>query len=361
MDNNNNILCITSFLPDLSGHGGNRRTAQIAELIESAGLGIENAKHTGSTRFARYIRGISIYARNNFNHLKGYSILGTWGHSYIGYKTSFEQHLGHKLAIWESTADPVVTYLAEDNKYKTIAVPQNIESLVASYGDYPNLKSVLSNLENEVCHLAKSDAIFCISREEQWLLKLFGIESDFLPYYPAKQIFNELLDIRKSRTSSEKSRFLVLGTANNPPTLIGMIEQIKILVEIRKEVSFEVDIAGYGTESLGEHCIDANINLLGTISVSKLHDLMKGAIAVLIHQKAGVGALTRIPEMLIAGIPVIANANACRSAFTYEGTYCYDDKSELAELMTKNLSMPEVLPRPKEAEKRFIDSLLALI
>jgi hypothetical protein len=87
----------------------------------------------------------------------------------------------------------------------------------------------------------------------------------------------------------------------------------------------------------------------------------KKAIAVLIYQEAGVGALTRIPEMLIAGILVIANSNTCRSAYNYDGIYCYDDDYELIKLMESELGLPEILPRPVEAERRFIDYFNAII
>lgn len=64
--------------------------------------------------------------------------------------------------------------------------------------------------------------------------------------------------------------------------------------------------------------------------------------------------------MLIAGIPVIANSNACRSVFSYQGVYCYDNESELADLMSKQLDSLSVLQRPLEAEKRFTDCLQQL-
>jgi hypothetical protein len=358
---NNSILRVSSFKSDLSGHGGNRRTAQINELLESANFAINDANDQKSTRLERYIYGINIWRKNNFRYLQDFRTLGTWGDLYVKYENAFKQHSGSKTFLWESTSNQIISYLAKDNQYKIIAMPQNIESLVRGKDDICTFKSILENLEKEIIHLAKSDAIFCISREEQWLLKLLGINADFLPYYPPKQIVDELLDIRQSRISSEKRKFLILGTANNPPTFLGMIEQIKILEKVRKEIEFEVDIAGYGTENLREYCTDSSINLLGTVSPSQLHSLMKSAIAVLIYQNAGVGALTRIPEMLIAGIPVIANSNACRSAYNYDGIYCYDDDYELIELMKNNLDVPKVLPRPTESERRFIDYFNAII
>jgi glycosyltransferase involved in cell wall biosynthesis len=355
-----NILRVTAFSPHLLGHGGERRTAQIDDLLKLAGFDVSDAELKKSTRFKRYARGMNIWARSNFRHIKNTATIEKWGHSYLSYQDAFKQHLGSKLVLWELTRDYMVPYVARDNKFKIITIPQNIESLVLGACDLFTGDTIPKSFENEILHLAMSDAIFCISREEQWLLNSWGIEADFLPYYPVKQIFDELLDVRESRVCSEKLRFLILGSASNPPTRQGMIEQIQILEKIRKDFDFEVDIVGYGTECLREHTIHSNINLIGPVSSSHLHDLMKGAIALLVHQKAGIGALTRIPEMLIAGIPVIANANACRSAYTYQGVYCYDTASELLELLKKPLDLPEILPRPLMAEKCFIDKLKAI-
>lgn len=358
----NKILHITNFAPDLYGHGGNRRTAQIAELLKSADFTIESTATQKSNRFARYFYGIFIWTNSNFKSLSNFRILGQWGQSYINFKSALKQHSVNRVALWESTADYFIADVAKNDKYKIIAVPQNIESLVKIEGGNCTLKSTLKKLGNEIIHLAKSDAIFCISREEQWLLKLFNIEANFLPYYPAKPILDQLLSIRKNRHSSYKSRFLVVGTASNPPTLTGLIEQIQILEKITEELDFEVDIVGYETEKIKHYCNNPSINFIGTVSSSKLNELMESAIAVLIHQKAGVGALTRIPEMLIAGIPVIANANACRSAYRYDGLYCYDNQVTLLELMKNSLSLsiPEILPRNISSEKHFIDTVSSI-
>jgi hypothetical protein len=267
---------------------------------------------------------------------------------------------GAKLLLWEETSNYLIPCVAKEAMFKIIAVPQNLESLVIGNVNSFTQKGLPENFENEVEYLSKADAVFCISREEQWLLKLRGINADFLPYYPPKLIFLNLLKIRELRSSLQSKNFLILGTAANPPTLIGMIEQIWWLNQIKKEVDFQVDIAGYGTEQLKEYCDHPTFTLHGTVDSSKLNHLLSNAKAVLVHQKAGVGALTRIPEMLVAGVPVIANGNACRSAFNYSGVYYYDSQTELADLMSKQLNSPPILPRPIEAEKRFINCVKQL-
>lgn len=356
----NSILHDSIFEVDPNGHGGNHRTAQIAELVSAAGLEISEGEKIGTTRWSRYVNGIYLLAKYKLNIYPSYSLVGVCGHQYQIYQHAFTKHPGKKLLLWESTANHIAPYAAKDTKFKIIAIPQNLESLVVGHVDFLTRKSLPESFESEIKHFSIADAVFCISREEQWLLKLRGINADFLPYYPPESIFLNLLEVRKLRNQLQNKRFLILGSVINPPTRLGMIEQIQWLNRIRKKIPFEVDIAGYGTEQLKEYCDRPSLTLHGTVDPQELNNLLINAKAVLLHQRATSGALTRIPEMLIAGIPAIANSNACRSAFSYPGVYCYDNESELAELMSKQLDSPSVLQRPIEAEKRFIDCLKQL-
>ncbi len=354
------ILNATIFKLEPNGNGGNHRATQIAELVNLAELEVSAVKNISTTRWSRYINGIRFLAKHPFKIHFSPKMIGLCGYYYQTYKHAIEQHTSVKLLVLETTNNYICIYAAKEKNFKILAVPQNIESLVLGQKDPFTRQFLPESLENEIKYLAKSDAIFCISREEQWLLRLRGIDADFLPYYPAKSILSNLLEIRKLRNHLQNQKFLILGSATNKPTLVGMIEQIQWLNQLEKAINFEVDIAGHGTEQLKEYCDRPNFTLHGTVDSQKLNHLLINAKAVLVHQKAGVGALTRIPEMVIAGIPVIANGNACRSAFSYPGVYCYDNQSELADLMSKPLDSPDILPRPIEAEKRFINCLKQL-
>jgi glycosyltransferase involved in cell wall biosynthesis len=355
----NKILYNSAFKADPNGHGGNRRTSQIQELVNLAGLEICNFNTESLSKGSIYdicINAIQFLAKNKVKFSPYPRVIGACGHQYKIYKHYLEQHQSLKILLWEATRNYIASYVAKEVKFKLIAFPQNLESFVG-HTDFFTRKCLPDSLENELLHLAKADAIFCISREEQWLLQLHGINADFLPYYPPQAILSNLLVVRQHRETLENNRFLILGTTANSPTLVGMIEQIKLLDQISKDINFHVDIAGYGTEKLKEFCQSPIFTLHGTVSSEKLNYLLLNAKAILIHQKATSGALTRIPEMLIAGIPVIGNSHACRSAFHYPGVYCYDNQVELAELMSQNLHTPPILDRPVAAENRFIQYL----
>ena len=57
---------------------------------------------------------------------------------------------------------------------------------------------------------------------------------------------------------------------------------------------------------------------------------------IIIYQPPTTGALTRIPEMLLAGIPVYANFDAARNYFNVDGVIQYHSFEELLNV----LSMP---------------------
>jgi hypothetical protein len=119
--------------------------------------------------------------------------------------------------------------------------------------------------------------------------------------------------------------------------------------------SFQVDIAGYGTSRLHEEMsLGEGFSIHGTVPPDELVDLQSRATAQIVHQTYGLGALTRVPEALVARVPIIANAHAARSAHDLDGVYIYQDATELADLIGEPLPDPPSLDPPEDAERRFI-------
>lgn len=342
------------------GYGGNKRTMQLAELVQLANYAIADIKRqVQTTRWSRYSQGWQFLNRYKFEIKPKLKMVGVCGYIYQRYKQSFQSHSGQKIFLQEEPNNFISYYAAQEEGFKTLAVPHNLETFVVGYKDFFTGKGLPYCLELEIKHLAMADAVFCISREEQWLLKMRGIDADFLPYYPPQSARSQLLEVRNSRieASSQRDRFLIVGVANNPSTALGLIEQAQWLKSIAKQSDLIVDVAGYDTEKLAEHFEHPIFKFHGTVEPQTLRKLMIEAKAVLLHQNTGVGALTRIPDMLVAGVPVIANSHACRSAHGYAGVYCYENELELADLLNKPLEIPPLLAPPAAAEKRFINCL----
>ena len=122
----------------------------------------------------------------------------------------------------------------------------------------------------------------------------------------------------------------MLGTVHNPPTEAGMRDQLAILERIAATQPLAVDVAGFGTERLARE--SKTLRFLGAVSPEQLDGLLMTTRGLLLHQRSAAGAVTRIAEMLTAGIPVIGNPIACRSAIELPGVHVYGDERELAAL-----------------------------
>jgi glycosyltransferase involved in cell wall biosynthesis len=361
--NNMSLLVDTFFTTNANGHGGDHRTAQIAELIGKANLEITPFSRTllksAQSRSIAALKAVLDPATWQFiakHHLKinpAFRSIAFCGFQRQLYQRVLQQHIGSKVLIWEATKNYVAPFVAAEQHFKVIAFPHNLEALVPGQG------AIFENFETEVQALVKADWVFCISREEEWLLRTKGANAYYLPYYPPQSVLERFLKVRAARQNMTNHRFLIHGNAKNPPTRNGMIEQIEWLKKARETFPFEVDIVGYGSEKLKEHCESTDFVVHGSVTPEQLQAFLTSAKAALIHQVPTSGALTRIPELLIAGIPVIANRNASRSTSDYAGVYQYDDWIELAELMSRSLNSPEMLDRPIVHEKRVIDCLQA--
>jgi len=353
------ILLDSFFEPNASGHGGNRRSAQIVELLTRSQVSFTRFERqlltTGRDRIFAAIKGLcnpktaQFVLKHRISLQPALKNLAFCGFQRQLYDQVISQHTGDRILLWEATKNYVAPYIAKDRNFKVIAVPHNLEYFVPG--------AFHESLSTEIQALVNADFVFCISREEEWLLRLHGANAYYLPYYPPQAIEQQLLTIRTKRTPND--RFLILGSAGNPPTRQGMIEQIQWLKHLRSHLDFEVDIVGNKTELLKEYC-DETFTLHGTVSDEQLTELLTHAKTALIHQTPSSGALTRIPELLLAGIPVVANGNACRSAFSYAGVSWYDDEFELLDRLIQSFDPPPLPPRPIAAEKRFIDAVQPL-
>lgn len=349
------------------GYGGNHRTRQLADLVDQAGFEIVDVPDTvETTRWERYYHGLRCWwAYSEYETAYADETLPSpTGHRFLRYAKTFEAHPEAAFLLQEEPHFSAY-HAAREAGLPVVAAPHNLETI--HRGGSPDVLKGTGpaySLLNEVKHLALSDLAVCISREEQWLLNNCGVTTDFLPYYPPDEKAQSLRGVadRRRSTSPRDNRYLVLGSVHNQPAYQGVLEQLRLLQRIWQDRrSFHVDVAGYGTDRIREDLdLGDGFQIHGTVSPDHLHDLQTATTAQLIHQSYGLGALTRVPEALIAGIPVLANAHAARSAYDLDGVYVYQDGPELADLIGQSLPPPSPLQRPGEAEERFIRRVRSL-
>ncbi|GEM_PF-1510766 len=362
-----NILAFHIFECKPFGNGGERREAQLDEIYREAGIertyyGMRRVSLTVGNLW-RAIR-LIMQSQNRvvFRHILTHPktvlhYLMAWAWNVDGLKSFFRSQ--EKLFVYEGSAAyhyPVVEEAFRRRK-KVVAVMHNIETLVPGCKSPVTQHYAPADFRNEVALLRKCDTVFMISREETWLMRLYGVNAYYLPYYPAKACREWLLQIRaarKQQAAKDKRTFLVIGSAVNAPTALGM--QLLADYVAAEGIETELRIGGYGTAEhirVPDSC--KNIVLLGELTQEQLTREMTECTALLINQPPTTGALTRIVEAEIAGIPVIANTDSLRNYFNISGIYEYRTMDELKAILQQELQTPAIPLKPDS--KLFIEAI----
>lgn len=366
------IIRHSKFASNPFGDGGDKRSAQIEELLNAGSLTFENEDFTLpkglsklqllklSLRAIGFIRkniGWKVYPslKARFNAIK-----------YFALRTPviLDKYKGKNACfVWESTVSGNYgyPYLMKAAGANVIAVPHNLESVVPTQKDSQTETVAPKWFYNEVERLKKCDAVFAISKEETWILRLFGVNAYYMPYYPPQEALDYLLKIREKRAArvdNVEKKFLLLGSATNVPTQNGMQSLIDAVSSDKRR--FSVAVAGYGTDLL-RIANNGNVKFLGPLLSEQLETALVETDAVLIYQPPTSGALTRITEMLVAGVPVFVNFNAARDCHNVEDVNVYESFDDLFEKLTHFKSHQAAMPiRKTENEEFFIKTVKEL-
>ena len=353
------VVCNTKFRLDPFGDGGCKRSAQIRDLMDENGIAYEDDAFDlpqgtpklqlmrWAFRAMKFVRqhypGSQVGSLSNYIRLVKYYALRI--------PIVYDKYLHQDVVfLWENTNDRDMLYLLKATGRLIIGMPHNIESLVANHST--------DALGQEVFNMKHCDCVFAISKEETWLLRLLGIDACFLPYYPPKEAEAHLLAIRKRREirkTNARKRFLLLGSASNYPTRAGM--QLLLDYAANESLPFDLGIAGYHTESLSVPQ-QSGISFYGTVKNEELDSLLEETDAVLIYQPPTTGALTRIPEMLIAGVPVFVNFDGGRNFLDTRDVHLYDSFEDLFDALENFVPyQAEPYQRDVKAESMFVKTL----
>ena len=357
------LLRWTRFDSDASGTGPEKRSAQIKALVEDSGFALTDMRPPASTpRIATLLAGLAARLRFGRFGSVDQAGVGLTGFRALFYRRALAAHRGEKVLLWETTYDHLLPNLARSAGYRVIALPHNLESLVSEKVFADPRYDPLPDLGAEVARLALAHHVFTISREERWLLEARGLDPSYLPFYPFGALAREcrILRARRESSSSPDGRIdgplLVLGSAFNPATARGMHWQLD---QLRTAGIPQPDIvvAGPCTETELVRHASAKVRILGRISRADLLDLLGTCSALLVHTQGGGGALTRIPEALLAGLPVIANANAARDQFGTVGLHVYENAREFIHLASSRPPIPSPPSPPEDSFRRFVETL----
>ena len=354
------------------GHGGSKRSAQIEEILCSHGIVYENDPFLLPKRLSVYTKIQLVFRSIRFIKKnvgwKSYPTIKTKidAIKYFSLRIPIvlDRYNGKQICfIWESTisGNYGFPYLMKSAGARIIAVPHNLESVVPSQRDSQTNTKAPDWFILEIERLKMCDVVFTISKEEAWLLRLFGINAHYLPYYPPFEACQLLLSVRNhrdSRPQNTKNKFLLFGTASNQPTRSGMQALIDAVKD--KVLPFEILVAGYGTELLNLED-NHNVRFLGALSASQLRTVLYETDAVLVNQAPTSGALTKITEMLIAGVPLFVNFDSARDYFHVKDVIIYSSFDDLFDKLASFIPHQATMPaRIKDYEEFFIKTVKSL-
>jgi glycosyltransferase involved in cell wall biosynthesis len=257
--------------------------------------------------------------------------------------------------------DPIYfPYLVK--KLKKIGIPviaccHNIETLSAGQVALTRVKKLLHR-ELEILRLC--DLAVTISREETWLLRSFNINAFFFPYFPPHQVYQRLLSIRRARSQGpgEKENIIFLGSVGNLATRQGLLKVIEYWRGENVSSRFgRLWAAGYRTDTFLKHLrSDPHIEFLGALSDGELDKRLARVKACLCYQEGGGGALTRIGEMLTAGVPVLANSDAARSYYHMKGLIEFPTLNHLPRAIAQTGQIEGDIPEPAAPDPSLLVS-----
>src|SRR4030095_2884546 len=371
------MIASLSFFEGIpSGHGGNKRSYQLKFLISSkckyeyVFCPLDFDSNTKPSLLSQIIR--------SDNVLKVMAITDLYKKTFSSRKLldeSYKYYMNDRLlnendgvlqqasaVLWESTF-PEFAYLPHlvKTKYRkrVIACPHNLEALIPNQQQrwYGNDK--FDFLEQEIKSFKECDEIFTISEEDQWLLNLFGVKAHYLPYFPVGELYQPLYEIRTYRTENELDEyFLIVGTVENPPTLLGMTTLLENVKKIHsRKCEMPIVVTGFGTEQLAREFNTDLIKIIGSSHEKTLKELLKNCKGAIINQGFSTGALTKIPELLVAGVPIIIDEGGSRSFKRFDGVHVYKTVQDIIDIATSDLKMPKLPDAPSKLTEYFQDSL----
>lgn len=339
------IIYFSRYRADQVDNGGARRVAQVLQLLEGYELEFVTS----------LVRPKSAGKRNSSGavSLLSMAVQAVIRGSYRKYSPEFANWIffSRRLARRWTRAlcnrnnirliivdDPIffapLVQALHNRNIPILAHCHNIETLSRSQVQQSHQVQLLGE-ELELLRLCR--AAITISREETFLLRNLGMKPVYLSYYPPKSVEWRLRTVREIRTGMAKRDFLLLGSAGNAPTRKGMQQIINMWGKICPCPGDDrLVVAGFGTENLDSGNCAAGLIFVGAVTDAELDGILTTARAAIVYQEDGAGALTRIAELLLAGVPVLANSHAARSYQHLPGVF------EFAELADMPLKLEEV-------------------
>lgn len=292
--------------------GGKYRSLQTYEIFEKAGFTMEpvdDPKRPGKFGLLMWaLRGVM-----KFGLYRPFCLdsLRTTGYGYFRSSALVAKYPDVKVYLMEGTGFGAMQYvrILKSLGRKVVLAPINVESLVP-YNAWTHTIPALKRFEVELPFYQEADAVFCISLEEYWLLSILQANTFYLPYIPPRELMQKINERREERKKRTKSGILYVANWYNSPNYLGL----KGLIEEGKYLNRSIRIAGFGISKI-QPLIEGKKEfvVLGELSDEQLEEEMRSCEKVFFNHFPTSGMLTRIPELILAGIPIEGNLAALKA------------------------------------------------
>lgn len=348
--------------------GGGRRAAQVRDILAAHGISWILSDDIRNPAFGRAaLLRAALHLRwggqpaVKFRADRG--IIRHLANDYLRHRWFFAQHPEVGAFLIDNCTDYAQLRAARDAGVPVVALPMNFEVWQRpEQQDFYSGEPMPASLHREATFIARSDAVFCISREEQWYLANYGAAADYLPYLPPAGDRAPLAAIRSRRQAGAPAtgEVFAITTASNLRNREGLLALAALVRSLPADPGFRLHVGGRGTAGLRDHFPSDRCTFHGELSEEAMAGLMVRCQAGIVFQQVGTGALTRIPELLCAGVPVLANPHAARSFHGTAGVHVFHDAAGFSGLCRQPLPLPPAPEPDVAAENRFVAAIRRL-
>jgi glycosyltransferase involved in cell wall biosynthesis len=211
----------------------------------------------------------------------------------------------------------------------TIVCPQNLESFdaVARRGDPRAATRAAPEFAAEYRLLAACDARLFMTAAEAQLCEGLGLVSEVHTYRPVGEVraVCERVAQRRRETRPDGPAVL-LGSGSHHTTRAALEWFLGHAARGGLPRETRVAVVGSTTDELNERIgLAGGVELCGWVSQDALEELLARAPVVLVPQQTGFGSLTKLPELLLSGVPVLASRHAVRAYGDLAGAVALGD------------------------------------
>lgn len=312
------IVYHLAFLYDQHQHGGKNRSEQLHEWIkkqhpEAVDWEKASCPNPVMTLFYGLVYAIFWQSFKPF----GKQSVRMLGHEYYAAKSLLKQY-PETIKIYIEGTGFGTTAIAKYFRAKGVKcyfMPCNLESLVPYENLWSHKIAIDKRFAQEIKALRYAEKVYAISFTEHWLLELFGVCSELLPYTPVGPTALRCAEIKEQRALNHSKKGLVyLANFKNGPNA----KALSSFIEAYKSNRFNSSLPNGTIHVLGRGLADLKLNhcegldYVGEVNDVELDAYLINCSAVILYHYPTSGTLTRLEEYKAMGIPIYANEMAIK-------------------------------------------------